>query len=244
MIWNKTIHILCTKQRQSQATWWKEQGYTVQEHFNDGKLPSQGRNKILEDFYNGNEEWICICDDDVVLDTKWGNTDYFLKNSPALLQRIPQYINIVVPLNPTVIRLNNTLTQPVYQTHWRLERETFPTGKIIWHRRSKHIKQHESIPALSDSIWGFDHWLNGGCCMRLNNIVLKETSKGSTLFTNRQESYSIARTMFEKMYPGVKRNVLGHQMRWQYIREIIPKPFQRYYDIEKTFIEKQEVVKI
>lgn len=233
--WHKVIHMLTTKARTSQAEWWQQQGYEVVEHHNDGLFPSVGRNQMLEHFYNSDQEWLCMCDDDVILDTRWGDTEYFLQHAPAVLSKMPQHVNIIVPLNPTLIRLHHTLQQPIYQTHWRLERETFPTGKLVWHRRSTLIRQHENITALEDGIWGFEHWLNGGCIMRLNNIVLKEKSGVSSLFgkTGRKTAYENAKTSFKTMYPGLTVNKKGHIMKWRYIQKRLTQHYPRYWDVEK-----------
>jgi len=229
------IHLLTTDSRTSQAEWWQQQGWQVTEFNNTDQPPGVGRNRMLQAFYQSDQEWLCMCDDDVILDTRWGDTEYFLKHTDQVLAKIPRHINIVVPLNPTVIRLQHTLSQPIYSTHWRLERETFPTGKLVWHRRSRLIQQHTHIPALEDSIWGFEHWLGGGCVMRLNNIVLKEKSQPSSLFgkTGRNTAYQTAREQFLKMYPDVTVNKLGHIMKWNYIKTHST-THPRFCDLPKT----------
>jgi len=238
--WNKTIHMLATHSRTPVSSWWEAQGYTVHLHHNDGVHPGHGRNQILQDFYQSDQEWLCMADDDVILDSKWGDSEYFLQHSEHILSRVPNHVNVLVPLNPTLIRLNHTLSQPIYQTHWILERETFPTGKLVWHRRSRLIQQHTHIPALEDGIWGFEHWLGGGCVMRLNNIVLKEKSQPSSLFgkTGRRTAYQTAREQFLKMYPDIGLNKRGQIMRWRHIQKCQPQHPPKFWDIEKTLAEQ------
>ena len=44
-----------------------------------------GRNNILEDFYNSNDEWTCICDDDITLSPDRNEVEYFMNNVDKIL---------------------------------------------------------------------------------------------------------------------------------------------------------------
>ena len=65
------IHILTIKSREEvfekSKNFWESYGWKVIPTYNDGEHPSVGRNKILRKFYDSNDDWICVADDDIVL---------------------------------------------------------------------------------------------------------------------------------------------------------------------------------
>ena len=66
-----TIHILTIKEREEEynqvKSFWEGHGWKVIPFYNDGKKPAIGRNQILKNFYESNDDWICISDDDLIL---------------------------------------------------------------------------------------------------------------------------------------------------------------------------------
>jgi|TARA_Y100000310_G_scaffold204791_1_gene205039 hypothetical protein len=68
------IHIITIKDRvdifEKSKVWWESFGWEVIPVYNDGNGIGVGRNKVLRKFYDSNDDWVCIADDDAILLTE------------------------------------------------------------------------------------------------------------------------------------------------------------------------------
>ena len=68
------VHIITIKNRadifEQSKLWWESFGWEVIPVYNDNNGPAVGRNKVLREFYDSNDDWVCIADDDAVLLTE------------------------------------------------------------------------------------------------------------------------------------------------------------------------------
>tara|TARA_Y100000034_G_scaffold29616_1_gene35925 strand:+ start:2525 stop:3442 length:918 start_codon:yes stop_codon:yes gene_type:complete len=77
------IHIITIKDRSELfdqvKEWWEKHNWIVEPIYNDGQLPRVGWNKALRKFYDSNEDWVCIADDDIILLDEDGFKDRLVK---------------------------------------------------------------------------------------------------------------------------------------------------------------------
>lgn len=230
------IYILATHQRLSNLektqSFWESQGWQTQVEFNDNQHPSNGRNRIIEQFYNSGEPWLAMCDDDTILDIAKGQGKYFAKNAETILDQIPQHYSLIAPMNPLVLMVSATHKDPIYQTHWRLERENSITGKLIFHRNTgNRFYQRTDLSAWEDSEWGYQQIVRGYVPARLNNIVLKETGK-SSLFNDkehRNQAYKESKQKLLDIYPELYINDRNQFVRKDLVKKYISQ-YPRFYD--------------
>jgi|2_EtaG_2_1085320.scaffolds.fasta_scaffold40950_2 hypothetical protein len=189
--------------KQSIATWQK-QGWEVVVEWNDGQHLVAARNRILKRFYESNDKWCAMADDDCILDEHKGDVTEFIQNPIDVLNKCPPHISTVIPMNPIHQRIAYTHRQPIYKTHWRFERDTMPHCKIAFHRQTgKHFWQKTMV--LQDLEWGLHQYREGYVTARLNNIVLTERqSDKSTIFKDKKdrvERYKKAKQWLVGEYP-------------------------------------------
>lgn len=232
------IHILTTTNRadilKQNLNFWQEIGWQTHIEYNDNCLPALGRNRILKQFYNSDQEWLCMADDDTILSNKWGSFAEFIRNPLDVLAQLPKCVSTVIPMNPIWLRPAVTLKQPIYQTHWRFERDFTVTGKLVFHRRTSHqFYQRLDLDAWEDAEWAFQQLVVGYHCVRLNNIVLREITGKSSLFLNAQDrniKYQKSKEKLIALYPELYSNDAGHFIRKQLVKKYLKYP-NRFIDI-------------
>ena len=162
------IHILTIKSREEvfekSKNFWESYGWKVIPTYNDGEHPSVGRNKILRKFYDSNDDWICVADDDIVLlnqdefdnhpnvkyleGVKFPTLNYidFLTNNERLFESefLPTSF---CPTNPVGVegmwvcqRLSKVYGE--YKRHWVFERLT-NLSCMFFHRNTKKLYDKE-----------------------------------------------------------------------------------------------------
>jgi hypothetical protein len=211
--------------------YWRSHGWQTEIEYNDGAFPSHGRNRILEKFYNSTEEWLAMCDDDTTMYNHRCQTDYFVRNPEAVLSQVPTTVSLLFPMNNISLRVAATHSDPIYSTHWRLERDA--TGKIVFHRRTQHrFYQRTDLPAWEDFEWGIQQIQQGYYTVRLNNAVLREQGANhSSLFRDqkhRVEAYNTAKQQLCRIYPELYINPRGQFVRRDFTKKYSSQP--RYID--------------
>lgn len=180
------IHILTTtnsKRLPDTVKFWHEHGWQVRPHYNDGLFPSYGRNHILQRFYDSDEEWMCMCDDDITLFEGRSETDEFLKDPHTLLAKLPQQLSSFTAMNGITTAVNQVQQHTkTLEDNWVLDR-SWDIGKIYWIRRiPEKPTQRTDLAYSEDHEWAYQQARMGyftGTCL---NLVVRERGN-STLFT-------------------------------------------------------------
>lgn len=166
-----------TRVKQTQ-TFFENENWNVSIYNNDNKFPSYGRNNILEEFYNSNDEWCCICDDDITLHKGRNETDYFLANTETFLQMVPKCITTFWGLNGILDATNIIQKGDKHTKHWSFKRE-WNGGKMIFVRNTgKKYYQRTDLDYAEDAEFMCQQLADGLWTGKLENIVLRE--RGAT----------------------------------------------------------------
>ena len=210
------IHIITVKPREEvfvkTREFWESYGWEVIPTYNDNTHPSLGRNKLLRKFYDSNDDWLCIADDDIILVSEeefrehgsvkaiHGEINYprlnyreFLTNNEQLFNNktLPTCFGAVSSVNLAgrwnMVNLAKQYNNSqVFDNHWVFERSIKLAGicfiQNIKKKYDKEFFQDENIPAAED--WEFAMQLidNGFSTALLNNIQFKENSTRTELF--------------------------------------------------------------
>ena len=158
--------------------YYESYGWDVQVYNNDGKFPSYGRNNILEDFYNSNDEWTCICDDDITLSPDRNEVEYFMNNVDKILNKLPSYVSVFWGLNGCVVPYLKIQENPICHQHWVFRRD-WNGGKMIFVRNmGKRYYQRTDLTYDEDAEYIYQQMKDGLWTGRCDNIILRE--RGNT----------------------------------------------------------------
>ena len=205
------IHIITVKEREKEynlvKSFWESYGWEVITEYNDNTKPSIGRNRILRKFYDSNDDWVCISDDDIVLMTEEefkkhgsvkaqvGEVDYPKLNYRQFLTNNEQIFNNVdlpITFSPSrsvnlagrweMVRLAKQYNgSQIFNNHWVFERFPKPAGMFFHQNTKKKFNKeffsNESLDGLGDWLWGMNQIQAGFVVGQLTNIVYKEISK-------------------------------------------------------------------
>jgi hypothetical protein len=234
------IYILATKQRSAiteySVEYWRSIGWQPIVEYNDDQLPAIGRNRILKKFYDSLDPWLALADDDITLwNDKCKNFSEFISDPISVLEKTPDYISTVVPINPYSFRVTSTHLDPIYNTHWRYDRDFVIPGKITFHRNTGFkFFQLTHLPALEDQEWAFQQLKAGFITARLNNIVLREKGKSMLFADNkhRQNTYNQAKQELINLYPELYIDQRNYFVRTRLIKKYLtPKSLKKTLDI-------------
>ena len=183
-----TVHIVTIKDREDVFTktkeFWESYNWKVIPIYNENQHPCIARNKLLRNFYDSNDDWICIADDDLVLMTEKefkelgsvkalvGEVDYpklnyreFLKNNEQLFNNT----DLPISFSPTrsvnlagrwsMVRLakqyNRWPDSQIFNNYWVFER--FPkAAAIFFHQNIKKKFNKEFFQ--DESLDGLQDW--------------------------------------------------------------------------------------
>ena len=217
----RRVDVLTTTSREflrptTQATW-RAAGFEPVYHINDDQHPGVGRNRILQEFYASDREWLIMSDDDVIIDSLRGDYAKFVQDPAAVLDIAAQAdIATFGIMNNIVHRVATTLENPAVATNWVFMR-SYSLSNIFFHRRTRYIAQNETA-MLEDQQWCMDQLAQGLRCACLMNLVLKSITTPSLLFDNnaeRTKQYEQAKKQWAGEYPllTVNRNGRTSKMR-------------------------------
>lgn len=219
------IHILTINDRKEvfeiTKNFWESHGWEVIPEYNDNTKPAVGRNRILKKFYESDEDWIAMSDDDIILvDEKEfkehgsikalvGEVDYpklnyrnFLTNNEKLFNNedLPitfsfgRSVNLAGRWNMVSLAKQYNESD-LFNNNWVFER--FPkTAAIVFHQntKKKYNKEffyNESLEGLEDWVWAMDQIEAGYTPAQLTNICYSECSTKSVLYTGKTNKESI-----------------------------------------------------
>jgi hypothetical protein len=224
------VAILTTHDRDSLRAvtepFWRDSGWEPVYYYNDGAHPGVGRNRILRDFYAGTDEWICISDDDNILDTRRGEFVNFTQNIDHVLGLAAEGgINTFGILNNIVHRVEITLTNPAMIDNWVWIR-SYSLSNVFFHRRTEMVEFSEEY-MMEDQEWCMDQLVRGQVCGLLMNVVMKTISTPSLLFQDnaeRGQAYTRAREHWLAKYPGLKYDIRGRISKMPILKKYWPNP--------------------
>lgn len=216
------IHLLTTKSRkdvcEETISIWESYGWEIDITYNDNKHPSFGRNKILRKFYDSNEDWLCMADDDVYIlneeqfknhgNVKFlGDVDLPKLNYKKFLTDNDEIFNYEYA--PTAFmgthinkiggmftskRLRDAYLTPEYDNNWVFER-VYKFAQLyfiqnIKKKYNKEIFQDTTLEAAED--WDFAMQLvdKGFTTAWLTNIIQAEVTTRSQLFEAKTQKAS------------------------------------------------------
>jgi len=202
-----TIDILTVKQRPNTMVdkFWRQHGFEPRFWDNTGKMPGEGRNAILDDFYNSDRKWLMMADDDVVIDTARGDGASFLNNIDQILAKVGDEITTFGVMNNIVHRVATTLKNPVVEHNWVWMR-SYSLSNIFLHRKTQNIPFSETH-MLEDQEWCMDQLCAGQRCATLMNVAMKTVTNTSLLFKDNKDriaQYQQAKQHWFKKYPTLK----------------------------------------
>ena len=211
-----TVQLITTKAREEvfvkTKEFWESYDWKVIPIYNDKQHPSKARNKLLRNFYDSNEDWICIADDDQVLMTEEefkdfgavrtivGEVDYPKLNYRQFLTNNEQIFNnenLPISFGPSscvnlagrwnMVRLAKQYNDSqIFNDNWVFERFA-KVAYILFQQNTKkkfnkEFFQDTSIGGLEDWEFSMQQIDNGFATARLDNIICKEISKRTSLF--------------------------------------------------------------
>ena len=187
------LSISTSKRIQQTKTFYEDHKWNVNVFNNDGKFPSYGRNAILESFYDSDQEWCCICDDDITLFDDRNETAWFLANTKQFLSMIPKCITTFWGMNGILDPVNIIQQGDEHTKHWRFKRD-WNGGKMIFVRNTgKRYFQRTDLDYAEDAEFMYQQLKDGSWTGKLENIVLRE--RGATqLFSTVDRREAIDRT--------------------------------------------------
>lgn len=220
------VDILTTSDRNTAVVndFWTSHGWTPVYHDNTGQPPGAGRNQILKEFYASGREWICIADDDIVFDTARGQAQQFLAQPSALLDKISSEITSFGVMNNIHHRVDITLNNPVVNHNWVFLRNYW-IGCLMFHRNTGGQYWFHPTDVLEDMDWCIAQLLDHQRVATCMNLVMRNTSKNSTIFANQQQRrdrYAAAKQRIADSYPGITLTDTGKLMKTRLINSRWP----------------------
>ena len=215
----KRIDLLCSTRRpevtQGTINWWQSKGWEVKTWYNDGYPCGTGRNKMLEEFYASDRQWIVIADDDITLYTHRYNTQWFL-DKPELWQNQTE-------VDYFSLNSNNEMHRQMMKSWW--DKNEF-NQQLVFKRDMTptkiHIFRKPPKPLWFEKWYGYEDYdfalqfINEGMTVaRLLNVFLREQGfSKSSLFEgqeHRKECYAQARIELENKWGNVLIQVLKNK---------------------------------
>ena len=201
------IDILTTQHRGRDKTqnFWQSYGWTPVYHDNTDQPPGAGRNRILQEFYNSDRTWLCMADDDIVLDVQRGRSREFLYNPRSLLDAISPEITSFGVMNNIHHRVDITLNNPVVQNNWVFVRNYW-IGCLVFHKRTGQTYWNHDSDVLEDMDWCIQQLMDNQRIATCMNLVMKQLDSKSTIFSNqhqRREKYIAAKQRIAHSYPDI-----------------------------------------
>lgn len=220
------IDILTTRLRANTIvdSFWRQWGWQPVYWDNTGRPPGEGRNRILDDFYASDRDWLAMADDDMVIDTKRGLALPFLRNPASVLDRVPQDITSWGLMNNIHHRVEITLTNPAVKDHWCFYRASW-IGCLVFHRRTGRRFYNHTTDVLEDMDWCLDQIMAGHCVAHCMNLVQKNVITGSTIFSNqsdRRKRYHAAKQRIQQSYPGITLTAQGKLVKTRFLNQYWP----------------------
>lgn len=220
------VDILTTRHRSKDMVdqFWRSHGWQPVYHDNSDQPPGRGRNQILDEFYDSDRLWLCMADDDCILDTQRGRALEFLRNPNPMLNDISDDITSFGVMNNIHHRVEITLTNPVLANNWVFMRNYW-IGCLVFHRNTGRRYYNHDTDVLEDMDWCIaqlqDHQRVATCM----NLVQKNTGFTSTIFTNqeqRRQRYRAAKQRIADSYPGISFNANGKLVKTKLINQCWP----------------------
>ena len=202
------IHLLTTQHRDPAAveSFWQQWGWEVVRYDNTGQPPGVGRNAILDQFYNSTDEWLAMADDDMVLDTRRGWGEQFLREPQKLFDSIGDSITSWGVMNNIHHRVDITLRNPVLRTNWVFYRASW-IGCLVFHRNTGERFYNHRTDILEDMDWCLDQIQRGHRVAHCMNLVQQNRGGAqSTIFhdqAERRRRYLQAKQRIAREYPGI-----------------------------------------
>jgi hypothetical protein len=186
---------------------WNQQPYTppveLSIHLLNNKLQfrtthhqsvSQARNEILSEFYNTNDDWCAIIDNDIGVyhdDKDRLDTNTFINNPMKILNQITGQVAAFSLFSPNVspysLLKNRQGWLPILKDNWQFT-NTLNLNALVFHSNYpklfdiKELYYDENIDVLEDVDFACQLWTNDLFVGKLQNVFMREYSNKSSIF--------------------------------------------------------------
>ena len=148
----KKIHILTINDRKEvfeiTKNFWESHGWEVIPEYNDNTKPAIGRNRILKKFYESDDDWIAMADDDVIL-----TDEEFFINNGTVKATVDEIEYPKLNLNTFLSDNENIFNSPNLPTTFSAIRLVNMTGRFELTRLAKDYSLNKD---LYDNNWVFE----------------------------------------------------------------------------------------
>lgn len=206
------VDILTTDSRadllRSSLAFWQQWGWQTQVWNNTDQPPGAGRNRILDDFYDSDREWLCMVDDDQLIDVRRGWGERFMRDPGQILHNITPEITTWGLLNNRIHRVEVTVSNPAVAHTWCFIKTSW-IGCVVFHRNThrRWAQRYHQHPTgiLEEMDFCLAQFRDGHKIATCANLVQHDRGGRSTLFANsteRLKAYALAQQRVVADWPG------------------------------------------
>lgn len=216
------IDIITTANRDATPAveFWRSWGWDPVLHDNTGQPLGMGRNRVIDEFNASGREWLCLADDDMVIDTTRGWGERFLRDPGTLLAQVRGEITSFGLMNNIHHRVDITLRNPVVENNWVFLRNYW-IGCLMFHRPGPRPYYFHPTDVLEDMDWCLEQLKDRQRVAISMNLVQRNLGFRSTIFRDqedRRERYRRAKQRIADTWPGVELRESGKLVKTRAIR--------------------------